>query len=236
MQFTRTQQNGRTVGWGYAAKQAATGAIPADRVDFLKKVYTYFLFSIVASGIGGWFGLQNMQIFSTIGYWPIIIAEFALLILCFVFQRTQGLNLLLLGGFTFVSGLTIAPTLMASIVSTGSAAIIQQAYIATLLVFGSLTGYVIMSKKDFSYLGGFLFIALIGLLISGLMMMFFGGSVAHMVYSWATLVIFCGFVLFDTSRILYHYQDGDEVGAAIGIYLDCVNIFLAILSIMSKRD
>lgn len=223
------------VGWGYAAEQMMSGTIPATRVDFLRRVYTYFLLSIVVSGIGGWLGIQNIHMFMEYGSLPFFLVEIVLLVLCMVFQRVPGLNLLLLGGFALVSGFTVAPAVTVAMIKTGGFAVVQQAYLATLVIFAGLTGYVFWSGKDFSYLGGFLFVALLGLLVSGLLMMFFGGGAMMLLYSWATLFIFSGFVLFDTSRILYHYEDGQEVGAAIGIYLDFVNIFLALLNILSSR-
>lgn len=223
------------VGWSYAAEQVMSGSIPAGRVDFLRRVYTYFLLSIVVSGLGGWLGFQNLHLFGEYGVLPFFLVEIVLLVLCMVFQRAPGLNLILLGAFALVSGFTIAPAVTTAVLKTGGFAVVQQAYLATLLVFGGLTGYVFWSGKDFSYLGGFLFLGLVGLLISGLLMALFGGGAMMVLYSWATLFLFGGFVLFDTSRILYHYEDGQEIGAAIGIYLDFVNIFLAILNLLSSR-
>ena len=228
--------SGQKVGWGYAAKQFTSGVVPADRIDFLRKVYSYFFLSIVVAGVGGYIGVTNFEAVLPLLGWPIFIVEILLLLACFSMQRVPGINIALLGAFSMISGIAIAPALLMAIGKTGGIAVIFQAYLMTLFCFGGITAYVFISKKDFSYLGGFLFVALFGLILSGIFMWFFGMTGGGLIYSWITIFIFCGFVLFDTSRILYHYNDGEEIGAAISLYLDFINIFLALLSIMINRD
>jgi FtsH-binding integral membrane protein len=112
--------------------------------------------------------------------------------------------------------------------------IVSQAAVLTLLTFGALTTYAFVTKKDFSFLGGMLYVGLITL-IGGLLLNAFLFKSVSMSYwmSWGILLVFSGYVLFDTSRIIHRYDEKSYCSAAIALFLDFFNMFLAILSILS---
>ena len=92
--------------------------------------------------------------------------------------------------------------------------------------------YVIFSKRDFSFMQGFLFTGLIVVVIGSLINMFFGSSLAQFMISGAAVLLFSGFILYDTSNILRHYGTDEHVSATLALYLDILNLFIALLSIL----
>jgi FtsH-binding integral membrane protein len=136
--------------------------------------------------------------------------------------------------FTAVSGVTLYPVIMAYGGLLG-AQVVSGAFLATAVIFGGLSFYAYRSEKDFSFLGGFLFAATMGLIVMSLISLFVSfGSVMNLVWSMAGILIFSGWVLYDVSQ----YRSGvaaEEVPlAALNIYLDFINLFLYILRFLAS--
>ncbi len=106
----------------------------------------------------------------------------------------------------------------------------------TTAVFGGLSLYALQSRRDFSYLGGFLFVALIALIVGGIVMWFIHSSLLSMLYSVGGILIFSGYVLYDTSLIMRRLGPNDAVIGAINLYLDLINLFLFILQLLSELN
>ena len=105
----------------------------------------------------------------------------------------------------------------------------------TVAVFGGLTAYAFTSKKDFSFLGGMLFVGLIALIVAGIVMFFVHAAWLSTVYSVVGVLIFSGFVLYDTSQIMQRMAPEDAVMGAVSLYLDFINLFMFILRLLSSR-
>jgi modulator of FtsH protease len=143
-----------------------------------------------------------------------------------------------------VSGLYIAPAIfsahiMATAGSTLSASPVRDAFLLTVLGFTGLTSYALLSRRDFSFLRGFLSMGLWVVIGASLLGMFVGGSAFQLAIASVGVLLFGGFILFDTSRILRDPDNRDAVGAAIGLYLNFLNLFLFLLRILaesSRRD
>jgi FtsH-binding integral membrane protein len=144
-------------------------------------------------------------------------------------------NLLYVFIFTFVEGLFIAPFLyMAEGRSPG---IIGQAGVLTLSTFGVLSLYAVMSRRDFSAWGSFFIVGLWVLIASSVIAMFFPTAMGSLWLAAGTVLVFSGLLVFDTWRIVRsgQYGPGDYVPAAVNIYLDLLNLFLAIITILGGR-
>ncbi len=131
-------------------------------------------------------------------------------------------------------GLLLSP--LVEIAPTG---VLIQAGILTGCVFGGLTLYVFVTKKDFSFLGGMLNAVLWILIGIGLISFFFGGfgGGMHMVYSGVAVLLFSGYILYDTSNIMKRYPTNAHIAASIALLIDVVNIFYYItILLMSSRD
>ena len=130
--------------------------------------------------------------------------------------------------FTTVSGLTLGPLLY----QVGPT-IAAEAFALTAITFVGLSLYVVYSKKDFSFMSGFLMAGLIVIIVGGLINMFFIGSIGmHFVISCGSVLLFSGFILYDTSNILRYYGTDEHVSATLALYLDVLNLFIALLSIL----
>jgi FtsH-binding integral membrane protein len=151
------------------------------------------------------------------------------------FARTKPvLGLVLLYALSVFEGLLIGPMLgaIARGYSLGASIIGEAAGLSALIVAGVGT-YVWISNKDFGYLGKFLFWALIGLLVVGLIGMFVHmGPAGSLLYAVIGAAIFVGFTLYDFSNIKLRYGPDDYVMATVSLYLDFLNLFLFLLQIL----
>ena len=91
----------------------------------------------------------------------LVILEFALLFGLYAVKDKQGINLIVLFAFTFVSGLTLTPLLGSVFNMPSGAAIVAQAFLMTSVAFGGISMFAMTTKRDFSGMGKMLFIALI---------------------------------------------------------------------------
>jgi len=114
-----------------------------------------------------------------------------------------------------------------------------EAAILTIATFGGLSVYVWLTKKDFSYLGGMLFAGIIAMMVAGIVMWFVHSTLLHTIYCVVGIVIFCGYVLYDTSQILNRLGPDEAVAGAVSLYLDFINLFMLILNLLmelNRRD
>ena len=205
---------------------------------FVRKVYTLFFFSALVTVLVGAFCFQAGVASALLPLLPVLmIAEFVVIIALGFTRQTAGLNVGLLYLFAALNGAVMGPILLRY--NEMMPGLPFQAALLTLTIFGGLTLYVMQTGKDFSFLGGMLMVALIALIVTGFVMMFFHVAALYLLYSFAGAVIFGGFVLYDTSNIMRRLGPGDEVAGAISLYLDLVNLFwyiLEILGFFSRRD
>ncbi len=133
--------------------------------------------------------------------------------------------------FTTLMGASLGPTLTYYVYNSG-AEIIMQALGMTGFVFLGLSAYTLQSKKDFSFLSGFLFAGLIILIVASIINIFVGSTLGMLVISSAAALLFSGFILYDTSRIV-RGEETNYIRATISMYLNILNLFLAILRLLS---
>lgn len=206
------------------------------RLGFIRKTYLLFLAGILMSIVAGTICLSVEPVFNA----ALSVLRMPILLLVLLFggtiaanavSRVEGLNYFALFAFTSLIGFLFAPIL--AIYQMQQAGIVGQAAFLTVVVFGSLTAYAFISRKDFSYMGGILFIGMIALILGGLANMFFFKSPAASYWmAWVTVMIFSGFVLYDTSRIIHNYDERGYCSAALSLFLDFFNMFMAILRIL----
>ena len=157
-------------------------------------------------------------------------------------RRVRGVNIAALFGYAFVTGLFIAPSIfiaqaMASQGQTLDASPVRDAFLLTAAAFVGLSGYTLISRRDFSNLGAALTIGLFVLIGASLLGLFVHAAVFHLAVASMGVLLFAGYILYDTSRIMRTSEDGDAVGAALQLFLDIINMFLLLLRILSSaRD
>ena len=153
-------------------------------------------------------------------------------------RRVPALAPIGLFGFTFVNGIVIAPslfiaTLMASQGNTLDPSPVRDAFLLTGAAFTGLTSYAFITKKDFSFLGAALTTGLWVLIGASLLALFLGSAALNLAIASVGVLLFSGYILYDTSRILRSGDRSDAVGAALSLFLDVVNLFLSLLRILS---
>ncbi|NUQ00389.1 MAG: Bax inhibitor-1 family protein [Armatimonadetes bacterium] len=213
------------------------------RLPFVQKVYGLFLAGILVSIAAAAYMLGGPQLRmgdlvvparvmgAVNSYGVIIIAFFISFFVASAVRRKPVINLVMMFVFTAISGAMIAPRLWISTVEAPGT--VPLAGALTAVAFATLTLYAMLSRRSFSFLGAGLTIALLGLIIGGLLNSFFFHSpAAHLFMAWGAVVIFSGFILYDTSVILRNLDDEEYVAGALSLYLDFINLFLAILRIL----
>ncbi|MGL0929072.1 Bax inhibitor-1/YccA family protein [Vibrio vulnificus] len=154
-------------------------------------------------------------------------------ILFFALPRSINSSMGIVWTFVFTSlmGGALGPMLnyYASIPSGPS--IIAQALGLTGMVFLGLSAYTITSKKDFSFMRNFLIAGLIIVIVAAIINIFVGSTLGQLVISSVSAMVFSGFILYDTSRIV-RGEETNYVSATISMYLNILNLFTSLLSIL----
>lgn len=109
--------------------------------------------------------------------------------------------------------------------------LIMQALGLTSVVFVTLSAYAITTKKDFSFMRGFLMAGIVIAIVAGIANIFIGSGVVFMALNAGIALLMTGFILFDTSRIV-NGGETNYIRATISLYLDFLNLFIALLHLM----
>jgi len=206
----------------------------------LVKVYQYVGASLLAATAGAYLGTQFAPAITGAVYWGAIILEFVFLISLLVARKAQaetGLAIFLLFGFTFLSGVVLGPTFAILLATPTGAQILINTLLTTGIVVGGLSVFAMTTKKDFTVFSQIMFIALLGLVALSIINLFMHNPIMQMVIAWAGVVIFGGYLVIDTQRLLKEdYRS--PIHMAASLYLDILNIFLSLLQIFmgNSRD
>lgn len=171
-----------------------------------------------------------------------VVAALVTLLGLFGSKDSHPANLYWLGAFTVAEATSIG-VICALYQENGMGILVLQALVITLAIFSSITLYCFVTKKDFSFLGGALYAALVGLLIASVCSLLLGLT-GHrspwiaLAISWFGAILFTLYIFYDTSVIMNHLGPDDYVIAAVTLYLDIINLFLYVLQILaaSQRD
>ena len=166
---------------------------------------------------------------------PLFLGTFVLsivLLFATMAMRNSPWGIALIFAFTGLQGFSIGPLLQKYLNTPGGGMLVLTAAAMTAAVFIALSLYVLVTRKDFSFLGGMLFIGLIALVVASLISMFFPIPGVQLVLSVVGVLIFSGYVLYDTSRIV-HGGETNYIIATMGLFLDILNLFLNFLNIGS---
>jgi modulator of FtsH protease len=224
-------------------------------VAFLRKVYLLVTAAIVTSAGGAALALfagadTPRQLAPGVAVPPLVgwFVAHPILALVLMFggtfgasavARKPGLNLIALFSLSGLMGLFIAPAvyftqLAASDGRTLSPQPVLHAFALAVVSFVGLSAYALVTKRDFSFLRGFLTMGLFVVIGASILSLFFGGTVFSLAIASAAVLLFGGFILYDTSRMV-HAGETEPVPAALGLYLNFLNLFLALLRIFGAR-
>jgi FtsH-binding integral membrane protein len=208
----------------------------SERATLVRRTYTLVFASVLVTMLGVWFAMSQPQLMGAVARHPIItlLCTFAPLLLALKLRDAFPANLGLVFLFTFVEGVAISPILY--VYGRANPGIVGQAGLLTGSTFAVLTLYAWISRRDFSAWGSFFIIGVWVLIATSLLNLFFQNQTASLWISGATVLVFGGLLVFDTWRIRNVFGPNDYVQAAVAIYLDLLNMFLAILSLLGGRN
>lgn len=207
----------------------------AERATLVRRTYLLVFAGVILTMAGVAFTFSQPALLGAVARHPIItmIAAFIPLIMATRARTSFPQNILLALLFTFTMGVAISPVMY--FYTRTQPELIGQAGILTLSTFGVLTLYAWFSKRDFSAWGSFFMVGLWVLIGTSLLNLFFQNESASLWLAGGTVLVFSGLLIFDTWRLRNVYGPDDYVQAAVAIYLDLLNMFLAILRLLGGR-
>ena len=153
--------------------------------------------------------------------------------------KNSGMGVVLLLGFTFFMGLMLSNILQVALQFSNGGALIATAAGGTGAIFFTLAGIATVTKKDFSFMGRFLFVGLVVILLAAVANIFFQIPLLSATISAAAVLLFSAYILFDISRIV-NGGETNYISATLSVYLDIYNIFVHLLNLLmiftGRRD
>ncbi len=218
---------------------AAQYGAQTDAAAFMAKVYRWMALGLGLTGFIAMYVASSPELMRAIFpmFLPLIIAEFVV-VLAFgwmarrsSFAVTAGMFLL----YAALNGVTFSVIFLAytheSIAST---------FFVTAGAFGGMSAYGTLTKKDLTSWGSFLFMGLIGVVIAGIVNLFVHSGAMSFVISCCSVIVFTGLTAYDTQKLrglAAAHDDRLSLLGALTLYLDFVNLFLALLRLFgSRRD
>lgn len=183
------------------------------------------MFSALMAGIAMSVNAPPLNpIITIVGYMGLLFLTMAL--------RNSSMGIVSVFAFTGFMGWTLGPMLNMYIAAYANGAeLIMTSLGATGVIFFALSGYVLATKKDFSFLGGFLFIGMVVVFLAIIASLFFPMPGLQIAISAAVVLIASGLILFDTSRIINN-GERNYIMATISLYLDIYMLFVNLLQIL----
>ena len=168
-----------------------------------------------------------------------LITMFAAMgLIWFVLPRTaqSGMGLVTVFAITGWMGLGLGPTINYYLHLQGGDQIVLTALGGTGAIFLGLSAYALISRRDFSFMGGFLMIGMIVVLLAMVGNLFFHLPALSMALSAAVILLMSGFILYDTGRMIHGGVD-NYLLMTVSLYLSIFNIFVCLLNILgASRD
>lgn len=218
----------------YSGQAAAGTGISAEATKVLRNTYSLLamtlLFSAAMAGV-------SMAIEMSRGV-SLMCMLGALGLVWLVLPRTanSSAGIAVVFAFTGLLGLALGPTLLYYLAMSNGSQVVMQALGGTALVFFALSGYVLTTKKDFSFMRGMLVAGLVVVIVGmvgALVASMFGIAVSafSLALSAAVVLLMSGFILFDTSRIV-NGGETNYIMATTALYLNIYNLFTSLLHLL----
>ena len=195
----------------------------------LRNTYALLSVTLIFSALAA-----MVSTFMNIGYGASMACSFgALALIWFVLPRTanSAAGIAVVFAFTGLLGFGLGPVLNHYLSMANGAELVATAMGGTAIIFLGLSGYALTTQRDFSFLGGFLFAGIIVLVLASIASFFLQMPGLSLAISAAAIMIFSGFLLFETSRIV-NGGETNYVLATSSIFLSIYNIFTSLLHLL----
>ena len=218
-----------------ARRSASDTVLPISQNTVLRNTYWLLALSLLPSIAGAFVGMQ-LNFFAFFQSSPIMapLLMFGLMIgSLFVVTalRNSSWGVVALFGFTFIAGLALTPILTVALGLRNGGQLIGLAGGMTAVIFFALASIATVTKRDFSFMGKFLFVGVILLIVASLANLFFQVPAASVAISAIAVMIFSAYILYDVSRIV-HGGETNYIMATMSLFLNIYNIFLSLLNIL----
>jgi modulator of FtsH protease len=209
-------------------------AVAPDSQKVLRNTYLLLALTMVPTVVGAWIGMQTAWILQSspiLGFFVMLGSIIGLQYGIAAYRNSVvGIGLLLL--MTGLLGWFIGPLLNHALSVKNGADMVGYAAAGTGAVFFGMATIATVTKRDFSFMGKFLFAGMIALLVAMIANMFMQIPMLSLVISSLVIVVFSLFLLHDISRIVTGGET-NYVMATTGVYISLLNIFTSLLSILT---
>ncbi|MDR2092696.1 MAG: Bax inhibitor-1/YccA family protein [Azoarcus sp.] len=194
----------------------------------IRNTYTLLALTLAFSAMTA--GLSMALSLPYLGPWITLAGYFGLLFLTTKF-RNSGLGIVCVFALTGFMGATLGPILSFYLATPHGSQLVMQALGATAFIFFALSAYALYSRKDFSFMAGFLFVGILVAFFAGLAAIFFDMSTLALAVSAAFVLLASGLILYETSAIV-HGGETNYIMATVTLYVSIYNLFTSLLHLL----
>jgi FtsH-binding integral membrane protein len=223
--------NERSPGRGSAPYTADVVSAGAQKV--LRNTYMLLALTMVPTVIGAWIGMQSSGIIMGSPILSTVIMLGAVIGLQFGIRanRNSGVGVALLLLMTGLLGWWLGPILNVALSLSNGMALVGYAAVGTGAIFAAMGAVAMTTKRDFSFMGKFLFVGMLALLAAMIANMFLQIPALALTISTLVIVVFSLFLLYDLQRII-RGGETNYVMATTGVYMSLFNIFANLLYLL----
>ena len=194
----------------------------------LRNTYTLLSMTLLFSALCA--GIAVMTNMPPLGMIVTLVGYFGLLFLTTRF-RNSGLGLLFVFALTGFMGLTLGPIVNMYLSLPNGEQIIMTAMGGTGVIFLGLSGYALTTRKDFSFIGGFLMVGILVAFLAGIASMFLSMPGLSLAVSAMFVLLMSGLILYQTSQII-HGGETNYIMATVTLYVSIYNLFVSLLQLL----
>ncbi|WP_426751268.1 Bax inhibitor-1/YccA family protein [Myxococcus sp. Y35] len=231
-----------TSGWQTSSSGAADSILVQEsQRAFMSRVHGWMFVGLLVTGATALLTVSNAALLNAVLEWRLafIVAQLgAVFALSFMAPRLSGpAAAVLFLGYSALTGMTLSVLLL--IFTAGSLA---QAFFLTAAVYGAMAIYGTVTKKNLGAWGTFLFMGLVGVVLASVVNLFMRSDAMSFVISCASVVVFAGLTAYDTQKLRemhtgagYNSIAALSIVGALTLYLDFINLFIALLRLTGSR-
>ena len=218
-----------------APMPSVTETLPVDRHRVLRNTHWLRAISLLPVVGGAWLGMQFnfVALFKSAPIMTPLLMFGAMMGMLFAVTalRNSAWGVAALLGFTFVSGVFLTPILSVAGGLKNGGQLVALAGGMTAAIFFAMATIATVTKRDFGFLGKFLFVGLVLLVVASLANLFFQVPAVSLTISAIAVLLFSAYLLYDVSNIV-NGGETNYVTATLGIFLNLYNIFVSLLNLL----
>lgn len=235
----------------FSNTSSAASVVDQGLRAFMIKVYNFMAGGLAATALAAYITVNtpliglfftatpNGYVMSALG-WLALLAPLAMIFgFGWVLNRGTAKQVsMVFWGFSALMGISLAPILLAY---TGAS--VTRIFLITAAMFGGMSLYGYTAKKDLTSMGSFMIMGLWGIIIAAIINLFMQSPGLYYAISFISVIVFTGLTAYDTQKIrnMYAHFDDSEIAAkkaisgALSLYMDFINLFLAMLRLFGDR-